>query len=200
MESPASAIDDDEFLNEALAILDNLADEHFSLPLLKLEEDSAVAVGDLLDAAFQTFNEDGRPENRLKPSTDQEKSSIPAGIQNKDCSIMVNNADAASATQPQGRRIRMREQLIQLRSVVKKMEIHLETLKRPDSSRFEDASQSKSEAIVWRGVAMEQFQARREAELHNAQLRDNLLASIQLSERVKSLLKLQHPKFQTESS
>ncbi|KAG1712987.1 hypothetical protein DVH05_000717 [Phytophthora capsici] len=36
--------------------------------------------------------------------------------------------------------------------------------------------QSEKETITWRNIAMEQFQARREAELHNAQLRDNLLA------------------------
>ncbi|KAG1712991.1 hypothetical protein DVH05_000721 [Phytophthora capsici] len=183
MELPASTIDDDGFLNEALTILDNLADEHFSL---KLEEDS-VAVGDFLDAAIETFNDDDYSENTAKA---HKQSTTRAGNQSNN--ILVD-ADAAAAIHPQGRRrIRMREQLIQLRSVVKKLETHLETLQRPDSSRFEDAMQSGNETIAWRNIALEQFQARREAELHNAQLRDKLLASIQLSDRVKNLLRLQH--------
>ncbi|KAK1941179.1 hypothetical protein P3T76_007045 [Phytophthora citrophthora] len=191
MESPASAIVDDGFLNEALAILDSLADDHFSL---KLEEDSdvtAVAVGDFLDAAIETLNGDGYPEDTLKLATAHGKPTSQPGNQCKGNILL--NADAASATQPQGRRrIRMREQLIQLRSVVKKMETHLETLKRPDSSRSEGDMQSEKETLTWRNIALEQFQARREAEFQNAQLRDNLLASIQLSERVKNLLNLQH--------
>lgn len=187
MESPASTIDDDGFLNEALTILDNLADEHFSL---KLEQDSdatTVAVGDFLDAAIETFNDDVYPENTAKA---HKQSTTRAGNQSN--SILVD-ADAAAAIHPQGRRrIRMREQLIQLRSVVKKLETHLETLQCPDSSRFEDAMQSGNGTIAWRNIALEQFQARREAELHNAQLRDKLLASIQLSDRVKNLLRLQY--------
>ncbi|OWZ16647.1 hypothetical protein PHMEG_0009534 [Phytophthora megakarya] len=104
----------------------------------------------------------------------------------------------------QGRgRMRIREQLIQLRSVVKQMETHLETLKSPTSPRVRVCADSDLTAVanashvddgsVWKDIAMEQFRARRKAELHNVQLRENLSASILLSERVKKLLQSQNP-------
>ncbi|ETP41098.1 hypothetical protein F442_11688 [Phytophthora nicotianae P10297] len=121
-----------------------------------------------------------------------------------------------------GGRIRMREQLIQLRLVVQKMENHLETLRSPRSPRFgthanyleneevvrnrvvdendrnrknvpEHGSDITAEAAVWRNIAMQQFRARRKAEQQNVELRKNLATQIQLSKQVEDLLQAQPP-------
>ncbi|ETL89883.1 hypothetical protein L917_11265 [Phytophthora nicotianae] len=195
MDPSAFIIDDEEFMSEIITILNSFDNDY----LVLLPEDTA-SIERLSQVDSESFVSMTAPERER-----EEKSSF-SGTQGQGA-LAVNEQlepDTIEKRSPtiRGRsrgRFRIREQLIQLRAVVKKMENHLETLKNPPESLHFDScddnqsimARSEKQAkvnTVWRSIATEQFRARRKAEVHNAQLRENLWASIQLSEQVKKLL------------
>ncbi|KAH7482155.1 hypothetical protein KRP22_009846 [Phytophthora ramorum] len=241
MELPAfSIVDDDELMEEALAILDSVdierlgaSDSSATLFLQEVPSESAVA-DHLLETAVQAvqevFSQNGCSDS-TKASTADKSGQLHGNQENgvvssdHDALRVLPVASTTGNATPRSRRrgggrMRMREQLIQLRSVVQKMESHLETLKSPRSPRlsiraesFEDvetatnlpaenddanvsgpASEVTDEATVWRNIAMQQFRARRLAEQQNAELRENLGAQLQLSKQVENLLQAQQPR------
>ncbi|KAJ8523620.1 hypothetical protein ON010_g17498 [Phytophthora cinnamomi] len=245
MELPSlSIVNDEELMEEALAILDSVDIERLgasssracsSLPEASIEQDAAA--DDLLKTAIQAvhaaYPQQGGPQNDSKSYESKsqrhdevEKTITPGAHDNsqqgtdppKRTPLQIYTAVASTekktprSRRSGGGRTRMREQLIQLRSVVQKMEHHLNTLRSPRSPRFreriedreaalaadendsrgvngaERTSESSGDAAVWRNIAMQQFRARRKAEQQNAKLRESLEAQIQLSKQVENLL------------
>ncbi|EGZ22729.1 hypothetical protein PHYSODRAFT_299877 [Phytophthora sojae] len=243
MELPSlSIVNDEELMDEALAILDSVDIERLGAsapePALTLPEEEATqqdAADDLLKTAIQAvhaaYPEHGEPHDNFKSHSKsfESKSRVPEQPDKAATTCQDGNnqqeADGGSslpmpvrgplriyttvvekqAPRPRsgGGRTRMREQLIQLRSVVQKMEHHLETLRSPRSPRFTEfledneadekgskraADDISGDAAVWRNIAMQQFHARRKAEKQNAELRESLEAQIQLSKQVEDLI------------
>ncbi|KAL3670110.1 hypothetical protein V7S43_004426 [Phytophthora oleae] len=231
-------VDNDELLAEALVILDSINVDRLGTATpesthvnLEMPDESAAAT-DLLNTAIEAvhaaFPERGKrsmeaaPRKRkeeksaspAQPHGNQEESADTNGRLPRDPLFVLTTTDSMEHTLPRrprsgGGRTRMREQLIQLRSVVQKMETHLETLRSPRSPRFEscaeyvddteavqtqeDCKEVSDEAAVWRNIAMQQFRARRKAEQQNGELRESLAAQIELSKQVENLLQAQPP-------
>ncbi|OWZ16648.1 hypothetical protein PHMEG_0009535 [Phytophthora megakarya] len=232
-------LDNDELLAEALVILDSVDVDQLgsvaiasTLENLEAPEEKAAA-DDLLKTAIEavdaTFTRN-LPEQKMSTTVEKHQIDECADVDNQPSRAPLhvmtaaNNIDNATPkrTRNGGGRTRLREQLIQLRSVVQKMESYLETLRSPRSPRLdtqaefgedkesvrnlvgdendnskqnvpESASEVTDEAAVWRNIAMQQFRARRQAEQQNAELRANLAAQIRLSKQVENLLQAQPP-------
>jgi hypothetical protein len=224
MEPPAfDLIDDDELMEEALAILDSVDIDHFGgaslsgQPAQDSPSDQAAADA-LLQTAVQAVQAVFPHDNKQPPASEgaalpKQKYDVHSAIQAKPAAtsrngpiIGTNRATPRSRGQGGGR-TRMREQLIQLRAVVQKM------LRSPRSSRFSgqtedsdavpgnendsslgnEAGGSTDEAAAWRKIAIQQFHARRHAEQQNAELRESLATQMQLSKQVENLLQGQQP-------
>ncbi|EGZ22733.1 hypothetical protein PHYSODRAFT_299880 [Phytophthora sojae] len=213
-----TTLNDDELLQEALAVLDSFdSGELDVLTPFIVEEDAAD--DNLLKAALDVLED---PVSAM-PVQGQETESKPHPHGSPQSVSSPHSADVVEKVTPSGRgrgqgRVRLREQLIQLRSVVRQMEAHLESLKSPTSPRFNscaDPRQGETEPVTadesscsqtwsldaagdgdsrttaWRAVAMQEFFGRRKAEQQNAQLRENLATQIRLSKQLRTLLQSQ---------
>lgn len=230
MESIAfDMVDNDELLAEALVILDSIDVDRLGTATpesthvdLEMPDESAAAA-DLLNTAIEAvhaaFPDKEKRSVEAAPRTGkEEKPVLPAQRHSnqevpRDPLFVLTTTESTDHTSPRrlrsgGGRTRMREQLIQLRSVVQKMEAHLDTLRSPRSPRFEscaefadeeaartkeDGKEVSDEAAVWRNIAMQQFRARRKAEQQNGELRKSLAAQIKLSKQVENLLQAHPP-------
>ncbi|GMF39519.1 unnamed protein product [Phytophthora fragariaefolia] len=239
MELPSlSIVDDEELMEEALAILDSVDIERLgasalvptrTLPEPRAGQHATATDEDLLKTAIQAvhaaYPQHGQQQlNNSKSPNQQQKTATTNQDERGSARPALHVSTAAASTgnikpvsrRNSGGRTRMREQLIQLRSVVQKMENHLETLRSPRSPRFIDTTDKSDvvlvtdendstringktsetdisdDAAVWRNIAMQQFHARRKAEQQNVELRESLEAQIQLSKQVESLLQA-HP-------
>ncbi|KAK1941178.1 hypothetical protein P3T76_007044 [Phytophthora citrophthora] len=222
-------VDNDELLAEALVILDSIdvdrlgTDTPESTHVDLTMPDESAAAADLLNTAIEAvhtaFPDKEKRPVKLAQKAGKEEEPVLLGQRHsnqklpRDPLFVLTTTESTEYTSPRrpssgGGRTRMREQLIQLRSVVQKMEAHLETLRSPRSPRFEDcreyvdeeAAQTQEgckemsdEAAAWRNIAMQQFRARRKAEQQNSELRESLAAQLELSKQVETLLQAQPP-------
>lgn len=224
MDPPASG--DDKLIEEALAIIETIDFESLSHVISASPPTTPSADDDLLleaihavRAAFPQNNmlANGHQPPRLQTARAQQHDQQDQDETANTLQVLIAEANDAERPSPgsKGRR-RVREQLIKLREVVKKMESHLATLRSP-SSRLEELendetnafwadendstnanalSDTADEADLWRNIAIQQFRARRRAEHQNAELRDNLATQIRLAKQVETLLQMQqqhHP-------
>ncbi|KAE9030476.1 hypothetical protein PR003_g10112 [Phytophthora rubi] len=214
---------DEDLMEEALLILDSVDIERLGAPAPE-SAPSETAAEDLLRTAIEAvdaaYPQHGKQANNLKSNELEpqghglEEKTPKAGryANNQHEHFGSGDHPVQNARKKTPPRRRMREQLIQLRSVAQKMENHLETLRSPRSPRFStraeymeerdavkefpsdesnigrDELESSIEATAWRSIAMQQFHARRNAEKQNAELRENLETQIQLSKQVENLL------------
>ncbi|KAJ8530580.1 hypothetical protein ON010_g14330 [Phytophthora cinnamomi] len=205
----ASTIDDDAFLVEVLEIL-NRFDPESPLPAI-VDGESRSGEGDLLRAVIQD-QEDNQHSTSTTPRVtiqgqDEESSARYTDNPNEHGPAVASSTEKQTRGNRRGR-MYMREKLIQLRSVVQKMESYLETLRSPrlggfagiraelstmDEYKSSEINVHASEAKVWRTIAMDQFHARRMAEQQNAQLREALATQVRLSKQLKTLLESQQP-------
>ncbi|KAF1776412.1 hypothetical protein GQ600_84 [Phytophthora cactorum] len=176
-DSSAFVVDDEEFHNKVIAILNSFDDEHL---------ENSASIDFVLDAANQVRANARGPlgQGQLLNIQNQAVCIINVPIESD------ATAKLTPTTRDQGRgRIPVREQLIPHREVVRKMENQLETLNNPRSGSCKDnqAMVATNEKQMKRqSIANKQFRVRRKAEVHIAQQRENLWACIQLSKRVKN--------------
>lgn len=224
MDPPASG--DDKLIEEALAIIETIDFEALSHVISASPPTTSSADDDLLleaihavQAAFPHNNmlANGHQPPRLQTARARQAVGQQRGQQDQDgtentLQVLIAEANDAERPSPgsKGRR-RVREQLIKLREVVRKMESHLASLKSPssrleelendeanafwadenDSNNVNAPSDAADEADLWRNIAIQQFRARRRAEHQNAELRDNLATQIRLAKQVETLLQMQ---------
>ncbi|GMF39524.1 unnamed protein product [Phytophthora fragariaefolia] len=202
--SIASAFSDDELLQEALAVLDGVDIEDLDV-LTTLVAEEPADTSDHSDSMLKVIV-NANPSSTLKgPGAEIQRPYQTHGNLRGNNVFHTLSRKMTATGRGQGR-IRLREQIIQLRSVVRQMETHLETLKSPTSPRFnthavknevgiigaksDEPNGADEQTAAWRAIAMQQFYDRRKAEQQNALLRENLTTQIRLAKQLKALL---HP-------